>query len=437
MKMRSLVVSSAVLFVSLSLAAAGWVEVPDLRIVGTTDKSPLAYTVGDEVTFTISLTGVSSLPSPMKFKWNVWGDNGYAKNGEEPAEIGKPLVLKMKAEKPGSFRVFAGLVDAKGVLVRSPDSGKSRKIQWFGGAIVDSAKLPRAPEPADFDKFWSAQKARLAAEPLKVTRRQVKPAPHDNVNDCWAIDIACPGGRDLHGYLTIPKTWKDGKKFVYAEVVTCALGLHSMQRPHIGTQGICLNISASGQLVEVDEKTWKAYNEKLKGPSGRYLMYDDETNANPEKSEFLAMAFRLMRGYQFLKTLPEWTGEQLGAWGEGLQAIYVAALVDGVNFVTSAHSAFPADFSGPSFGRMGVESQPLNWRPELGYFDPVNLARRVPKTCSVNIENVYLGGYPPVPAAIDAIYRNLRGPKSIKFVQGTRPGSFQPRPEDVIEIKEK
>ncbi|MBR3925105.1 MAG: hypothetical protein IKJ45_18455, partial [Kiritimatiellae bacterium] len=225
-KIHSLAVLSAVSILSLSLSAAGGAEIPDLRIVGATDKHPLAYVTGDEVTFTISLSGVSALPGPMKFKWNIWGDGGFEKNGEEPAELGKPLVLKVKAEKPGSFRVYAGLFDAKGVQVRSPENGKVRKLQWFGGAVVDSAKLPRAPEPADFDKFWSAQKARLAAEPLKVTRRQVKPAPHDDVNDCWAIDIACPGGRDLHGYLTMPKTWKDGKKFTYAEVVTCALGLH-------------------------------------------------------------------------------------------------------------------------------------------------------------------------------------------------------------------
>ena len=424
-------VLALVLFLSPFALEAAKTEIPDLRIVGVTDKTPTSYAVGDEITFTLKLAGVKELSGPMTLRWNIWGDGGFAESGEVPAALDKPLVLKAKATKPGSFRVYAGLFDANGP-VTSPDRGKARKVQWFGGAGVAWEKLERAPEPADFDAFWAKQKARLAAEPLKVTRKQVASAPHDTVNDCWEISIACPGGRDLHGYLTIPKTWKDGKKFDYAEVVTCSLGLHRPQKPHIGTQSICLNINSAGQLVGAKESDWKAYDKTLKGADGKYRMFDDAVNAKPEDSEFLAIALRLMRAFEFLKTLPEWSGRTLGVWGEGMQAVYGAALVEGMNGVVSASTAFPADFSGPSFGRMSAESQPLAWRPELGYFDPVNLAKRVPATCKVKFENVYLGAFPPVPAAIDAVYRNLKGPKSIQFVQGTRPGSFTARAEDAV-----
>ena len=56
----------------------------------------------------------------------------------------------------------------------------------------------------------------------------------------------------------------------------------------------------------------------------------------------------------------------------------------------------------------------------MAYFDPVFAAKRI--TCPVNISFSGLGDYCSTPASLTLVYRNLKGPKKITYVQGSTHG---------------
>jgi cephalosporin-C deacetylase-like acetyl esterase len=85
---------------------------------------------------------------------------------------------------------------------------------------------------------------------------------------------------------------------------------------------------------------------------------------------------------------------------------------------------------GPSIGRNHGEWF-VEWVPQLGYYDPVNMARRIPKTCRVDIVRAGLGDYTCPPTGIAAFYNNLSGPKSIVWVQGSKHGYVPPDPQKI------
>ena len=53
------------------------------------------------------------------------------------------------------------------------------------------------------------------------------------------------------------------------------------------------------------------------------------------------------------------------------------------------------------------------------YYDPVNLAKRIPKTCFVNVTRAGLGDYCCPPSGIWAMWNNLSCPKRIRWVRSS------------------
>jgi cephalosporin-C deacetylase-like acetyl esterase len=54
------------------------------------------------------------------------------------------------------------------------------------------------------------------------------------------------------------------------------------------------------------------------------------------------------------------------------------------------------------------------------------MARRIPKTCRVNVTWAGLGDYICPPSGVAAFYNNLVCPKQIKWVQGAPHGYYPP-----------
>jgi cephalosporin-C deacetylase-like acetyl esterase len=70
--------------------------------------------------------------------------------------------------------------------------------------------------------------------------------------------------------------------------------------------------------------------------------------------------------------------------------------------------------------------------PALGYYDPVNMARLIPKTCKVSITTAGIGDYTCPPTGVAAFYNNLTSPKLIRWVQGATHG-YRPPKAQIIE----
>ena len=404
---------------------------------GRTLEDKAFYAPGEKMTFELRLTGAEQATNRACFiKWVRTGDDGKREEGKVPASADEPLVLETSLDKPGFVRIFAELVDKDGKPCRKDAEkykGERNKIFFDGGAGVEPEKLQSVPEPADFDAFWTKQKARLVAMPMTVRRKEL-PSQQGRV---YAVEISCPSVRPVTGYLQVPADASPTNRY------PCRLDLHGYgyyPNPKAPTgawhkDALVLSINAHGlRLPEfgADAAYYKALEWEIKS-NGHTYGFDPKQNADPETAYFNGMALRVMRALQYLKSLPEWNGKDLIASGDsqgGLQTIWAAALDPDV---TRAESSITwcCDMGGTELGR-NRGGWYVRWVPALGYYDPVNMARRIPKTCLTVIPRAGLGDYTCPPSGLAVLYNNIPGPKKIVWMQGSTHGYIPPQKDNQI-----
>ena len=133
------------------------------------------------------------------------------------------------------------------------------------------------------------------------------------------------------------------------------MALYTIADLHLST------LDSTNKSMEVFGKRWLGYMEKIKKlremvfdtkendsrckayydkyfasirSNGYSYALDPKQNSNPETAYFCGMALRVIRAFDFLKTLPQWDGKNLIAQGGsqgGLQTVWAAALVDGLS----------------------------------------------------------------------------------------------------------
>lgn len=428
---------------AVSVIFAGELDNGLLR--GSTNKRAIDYAPGEEMVFTLSLDRIEKLPAGEWFiRWTRTGDDGKSFGDKVPAELGKPLVIKTALNKPGFVRVEAMLVDGKGKVYQKKFTGdvttpegkaaanrferQDRRIFFDGGAGVQTHLLKGVPEPQDFDVFHAKLAAKLAAVPIRADRKAL---PCRN-GYLYAVQIDCAGGMPVTGYLTLPKDVDKGKKY------PCRLETHgySYRPPHMGPSSargneIVLNINAHGMTLPAfgaTDEYYKELGERIKS-NGQIYAFDPKQNSDPEKAYFHGMYLRVKRGLQYLKTLPEWNGKDLIASGGsqgGLQTIWAAGCGEGV---TQAESCITwcCDMGGTEYGR-NRGGWYIHWVPALGYYDPINVCRRIPASCLTIITRAGLGDYCCPPSGLSILYNNIPGPKKIWWVQGSTHGYVPPEP---------
>jgi len=415
---------------------------------GDTDKDrSTRYKVGETIVFKLSFQGAESFG---KGEYTVavkrTGDDGVVEQLKfDAADL--PIEVKTKLDKPGFVRLEAYLKDKTGKNYMKSFTGdattpegraamnrfeRSNKAVFFdGGAGVEIGKLKQAkPEPKDFDAYHQELAKRLDAVPIKAELKEV-PYPNPKVR-AYAIKIACAGPRPVTGYLTVPVAVDEGKKF------PARLDTHgySYNAPHMPTTWynefmIALNINAHGMDLPAFGAT-KEYYDKLGQEiksNGQIYAFDPIQNANRDEAYFCQMFLRVKRGLQYLKTLPGWDGKTLMAAGGsqgGLQTIWAAGCGEGV---TSADSSITwcCDLGGETIGR-NRGGWYIRWADGLGYYDAVNLAKRIPKTCKTVISRAGLGDYTCPPSGLAILYNNMTCPKKIVWVQGSQHGYVPSEP---------
>ena len=440
--------AAAALAMSATSAFAG--ELDNGFLKGVTDKEKPFYAPGEEMTFTLRLEGIKAFPPGEWFiKWERTGDDGKRDGGKVPASLVEPLVIKTSLDQPGFVRILAQLVDGKGTVYRkdipanalTPDGTRpmnhaerhDKRIFFDGGAGVQPEKLRGEPEPADFDAFWARQRAKLAKVPVRADRKELTNSAQGHV---YAVQIDCAGPRPVTGYLTMPKGVDEGKKY------PCRLETHgySYRPPHnppgwIRPDEIVLNINAHGMKLPAfgaDEAYYKELGEAIKS-NGKQYAFDPIQNSDPEQAYFNGMVLRVMRGLQYLKSLPEWNGKDLYASGGsqgGLQTIWAAGCGEGV---TKAESGITwcCDMARNSLRlerKFASDGWYIPWVPALGYYDPIYFAKRIPASCLTVITRAGLGDYCCPPRGLAILYNSIPGPKKIWWVQGSTHGYVPPAP---------
>jgi len=425
---------------------------------GVTDREKPFYAPSETMTFTLRLEGIKAFPPGEWFiKWERTGDDGRRDSGKVPASLVEPLVIKTSADAPGFVRILAQLVDAEGKAYRknvpddalTPDGTRpmndaersDKRIFFDGSAGVQPEKLRGEPEPEDFDEFWAKLRARLAQVPIRADRKLVKSSGKGYI---YAVQIDCAGPRPVTGYLFMPKGVDDGRKY------PCGLETHgyNYRPPHnpsgwIPDDKIMLNINAHGMKLPAfgaDEAYYKSLGEEIKS-NGKSYAFDPVQNADPETAYFNGMVLRVMRALQYLKTLKEWNGKDLIAWGGsqgGLQTIWAAGCGEGVTKAVP-HVPWCCDMAHNDMRiarKISSDGWYIPWTPALGYYDPVNVAKRIPKTCLTIISRAGLGDYCCPPRGVAILYNNIPGPKKIFWVQGSTHGYVPPPPNQSFWIDE-
>ena len=459
MKLK-LLVAAACAALGTALFAAG--ELDEAVLHGETDKArAIDYAPGETMMFTLTLQRAKPFPDGAYFiKWKRSGDDGVVEEGKVPASTAKPFVYRTKTDKPGFVRLTAFVVDKDGKRYQksfhgNPNTPEGRaamnrfermdkRVFFDGGAGVQPEKLVSHPEPADFDAFWAKLRARLAKVPVRADRKLLKDSTQGYV---YAVQIDCAGPRPVTGYLTVPKGVDQGKKY------PCRLETHgySYRPPHnppgwIRGDEIVLNINAHGMKLPAfgaDDAYYKELGKAITS-NGKQYAFDPVQNSDPEQAYFNGMVLRVMRGLQYLKSLPEWNGKDLYASGGsqgGLQTIWAAGCGEGV---TRAESSITWCCDMYTSGKLrkdpalklASDGWYIPWVPALGYYDSANVAKRIPKTCFTFITRAGLGDYCCPPTGLAKMWNNMTCPKKILWVQGSTHGYVPPEKHQDFVLEE-
>lgn len=389
----------------------------ELSISGATEKPEAVFAPGEAILFQIQILEDGKPAAGKKLKWKRTGDDAEIETGEVVSSDTEPLTIKTSMDKPGFVRLEVWAVDDQGKAILS---AKNIPVRFDGGAAIEPAKLTQAvPEPADFDEFWAAQIGKLKEVPVKFTMAEVPSADPGFLT--YDVKIDCAGGRPVSGYLTKPKD--AAPKSLKANGTYMGYGISSAKPYQFpGTLMLCIN--AHGIENGREPEYYKGLNLAKYG-------FNNTENAKPETSYFLGMILRVLRSLEFLKAQPEWNGRDLivsGGSQGGFQSLAGAALDRDVT-KCMVNVPWMCDVAGTSAGRL------KGWRPDyaegLGYYDAVNMARRV--TCPTTI-SAGLGDYVCPPSGVTILYNNLGGAKRLDLVQG-KTHQFAPKDAQKIVLK--
>ena len=414
---------------------------------GRTDKTnPVDYKCGEPIVFTLYSENIAAdaIPEGTQIKWMRKGDDGKYEEGFAPFKAGATLCVTTKMDIAGFIRLEATVKDAQGKTVLrdknapgSPAWAPTKEVFFDGGAGIDVANIVQeVAEPADFDKYWSRQKAELAKVPVKADRKFVK-----TVNKCciYKVSVDCAGPRPVTGYLFIPEGAP--AKSCKARLGLQGYGFYKQGCPEwaswgcVGNKEIFFEINAHGYELDREPEYYKEFEKGIRTEKYTYA-FSPEENANPDTAYFPGMVFRVLRALQYLKTLPEWNGKDLIAEGGsqgGLQTSWAAGLDPDVTLARPSIT-WGCDFAMTSGARKRLKG---NWyipyAKGLDYYDSINHIKRA--KCPVEITRAGLGDYTCPPSGLAAYFNAIKSPKSIRWVQGSRHGFVPTEPNQIFTVK--
>lgn len=389
----------------LTIAAGGLRadEVP-VRLSVETDRPDAIYSVGQPAKFLITAKRGDGPAADLEAACTLDWDG-------RPAFLSK--TVKMGAEGTATVE---GTLDGAGFLhcrLTLKDGGKA--ITAHAAAGFDPQKIsPSLPVPEDFDAFWVAQKARLAAVPMNPVLTPVKSSKEI---ECFDAEIACVPPRPVAGYFARPAGAAPRSLPAVLMVQRAGVLRNSPDAP-IGVatkfHALVLDINAHG-LPNNNPELFKEIADKL----GNYVEIGREDR---EQSYFLGMYLRLARALEFLTAQPEWDGRTLivrgGSQGGG-QAIVAAGLDPRVSFIAANVPAM-CDHTGGAVGRVngwpGLVPKREDGTPDpkvqeaARYFDAMNFATRARAAAIFNVG--FLDPHCP-PTSVYAAYNNYAGDKRI------------------------
>jgi cephalosporin-C deacetylase-like acetyl esterase len=277
---------------------------------------------------------------------------------------------------------------------------------------------PATKCPADFDAFWekALNDARRNALDPHLTLLPDRCTETVNVYEVSFVNDR-PQGR-IYGILCRPV--KPGKYPALLRVPGAG------SRPYGGdvwtaSQGaIVLEIGIHGIPVTMEQKIYDDLNH------GAFEGYWETNLDQPEKNYYKRVVVGAVRSVDYIASLPEWNGKDVGVTGAsqgGFLSLAVAALDKRITYMAAVHDAM-CDYE------IALQKRACGWphyfyqqkNPDMKkvegarYYDGINFARRV--TCPSFFTFGYNDEVVP-PSSSWSVYNVVSAPKSMSIYQMT------------------
>jgi cephalosporin-C deacetylase-like acetyl esterase len=395
--------------VAVSTTIAAGRAAPSPFVVNSEEKSGI-YSLGKEVVFTIKAAEGAGAVDLDKVAATITRDGWEKAAPPETKRNGDSLVVRFTPEAAGWY-----------VCEASP-AEEGRKAAARAGVVVSPEKIgPSMPEPKDFDEFWNARRAALAALPLQADLKTVEsPDPHI---ECFSLEVPCPQMNPVRGYFARPKEARShgcpAILFVRAAGVSgdwCKASVKNAVSLARQYDAIVVDINAHGMLNGQPPEYYRDLEAK------DLRNYWTQGAEDRDKFYFVGMYVRLLRSIEFIGAQDPWDGKHLITIGEsqgGGQALAAAGLDQRVSAVVAVVPAM-CDFTGPVVKRLGGWPMPIGRDIEseqtrkvieaVRYCDNVNLAKRSRAETLIFVGLIDTTCSPP---GVFSTYNNLPGRKHI------------------------
>ena len=356
-----------------------------LTIIGL---SSLLFPIYAQSTFKIQVTAdhtdwIYKVREKVMYRVTVTLDGKSLENAKISYEIGPE---KMKPTKKDSCVLTNGSIELEGGTMKVPGFLRCRVKSTYNGikyeglattAFEPEKIKPTAIMPTDFVSFWEKAILEMSTIPLDSKMKLLPERCTEKVNVYEANFQNCAIGMRVYGILCIPKA--SGKYPVLLDLPGSSV------RPYKGSiklaeKGIItLQIGIHGIPVTLDSVVYA--NLKYGALKG----YSNFNLDNRDKNYFKHVNLGCIRSIDFLCSLPEFDGSNVGVSGGsqgGALAIVTAALDSRIKCVSAL---FPnnCDFTAYEHGRAGANTFEVKGSAtkkkleETRYYDVVNFAKLI------------------------------------------------------------
>ena len=395
------------------LPAMGQIIGKNIVVEVTPDHKDWNYKIGEKAQFTVQVLRSGTLLDGVTVDY-------------EAGPVMYPDVMKQGVVlKDGSMK-WTGQMKTPGfyrLKVTAHVNGKDYVGLCTAGFSPEKLE-PATKCPADFDAFWerALNDARQNALDPHVTLLPERCTETVNVYEVSFVNNR-PGSR-IYGILTKPV--KPGKYPALLRVPGAGV------RPYSGdvwtaSQGaIVLEIGIHGIPVTMPQSVYEDIRQAaLDG-------YWESNLDQPDKNFYKRVVTGAVRSVDYIASLPEWNGNELGVTGAsqgGFLSLATAALDKRVTFMAAVHDAM-CDYE------MALQKKACGWphyfyqvsNPDAKriegarYYDGINFARRI--SCQGWFTFGYNDEVVP-PSSSWSVYNVYPGPKSICVYQQTAHFWFQ------------
>lgn len=335
----------------------------DISFVCETDKNPLSYSLGDKVTFRISMISEDRLVSSPQIHYMYIDDAKYTREATIAGHTGQFVVTFDGMEKPGCGYLMGYAANRKGEKISSIETELS------AGVAFDFNNIKAAMEkPDDFDTFWDAKIAELMkVEPTALVYKECGVC-HANGFKTYYAEV-----QSLGTVATVHIAYPENAKSTSLPISVTYFGYGAPSSNGAIYDSNAITVSVNRNEVK-DHMSSDYYTQHAKDIEG--WCFDNPTR---EDSYFIGMIMRDIQAIRFTeKEFGEyWNGHDIyvagGSMG-GFQSVAVAGLYDHVT-MCSPNVPWMSDVGGYKTGRVHGSFFP-DYSEGSRYYDSSYFAER-------------------------------------------------------------